>query len=276
MAFVKDLDTRTANVLGNGSPVSEFESQVFYTEDTDITGKYNPYAPTSTWFRVKGSTLKTTEKNNQTAYYDQFEEIGVKSGRIETTFELAQDFTGTSESISKLKNKELWFAEGVQDDRNLLDSSNTPIFYEVNFYKAKMVDMAADKSSTWKITGSGKYNTKTKFTVIKDVTPVNLTLTSDGSAVSGVAETMTVSATDLYSNSIALGDLTIADLAGEISSLTVEKVTGTATVTVAQGVDSKTFQVTLTGTAGTNTLRAKAVTINGGVYYSPSTTVTLS
>lgn len=267
-AFVNGLDNRNSNVLGQGAPVSLMEQQIFYIPTSNITN-YDPYATDSDWVRVKGAELKTSEKTNTTPFYDQYDEVGLKQGRVESTFELTQDYYGLSENILQLKNQELWFAEGLQDDRVLKDANGKPIFQEINFYRAKMVDFTMDKGDVFKVTGAGKYNTQTTFTVMKGITPVNIVLDGSDSTTGGSNYMLTINATDLYGATVDLSDLTDVELAGEITAINIVKTVGTPTIASQTGTGN-TKTLTFTGT-GSVTIQANVVTKNGGTFSATKT-----
>lgn len=275
--FVTGVDTRSVTSIGNGAPAGIMEQQIFYNKTDAAITIYDPYAVTSNMVRIKAAELKASEKNNQTAYYDQYDEVGVKKGRTESTFEITQDYYGLLENIKQLKDTEMWYAEGIQDDRFLEDATTgIPIFQEINFYKAKLVDFTDDKGDTFKVTGAGKFNTATKFTIIKGITPTDVTISGvDNVAVAGVSETYDIVLKDFYGDTIDGSDLTTTLLAGEITSVTISKISGTPTLSVSNGANDCQKLCTYTGTGAVG-VRAVVVTKNGGTFYSSTKNVTVS
>jgi len=272
--FVKDTDTLDSSILGSGYPVSNMEQQVFYTLDSSLSN-YDPFSDTSTWVRIKGCELKATEEAGEIAFYDQFDEEGVKRGRISTTFEITQDYRGLLQSIKKLENLQLWYAEGIQDDRDMLDANNDPIFHELNFYNAKLTKLVDDKGEIYKCTGSGKFNSATQFSVFKGITPTAVTISGATGLVSGSTASLTITGTDLYSDAITLTDIADVDLQGEITSISVEAQAGSLAITQSAGTNSNIVKVTCASTsAGSIIVKGKIVTSHGGTFYSTNKTIT--
>ncbi len=241
---------------------------------------YDPAAVGSTWVKISSlDSFDATEDTNLIECWDNRDLLEKKTGRTSSTLAVTQYNKGTLNSIYTLKNDDLWFAECIKDDRNPIDADGLPVYYEIRLMRGKISSIKEEKGGAedqYKITGEGSYTVSTKRVLQRGVTPTACAISgSDNTATSGVPENYVITATDFAGDSIDITDLTATALMGEITSVTVELVSGDSTISVAAGADDATKAVTFTG-AGSTTVRAKIVSAHGGITYGTNKVVTVS
>lgn len=274
MAFIVGIDTKNSQLIGNGSPSTQFETQ-YYVNSTDLTiANFNPEVAASNFKRLVGiSNYQATDPASSIKYYDGFNQKGVKRGRKESSLEVTQEDYGPNETIKLFENKDAWWAEGVGDDRDLYNADGTYRFQYVKYFYGKLVEFDYSRGDLNTITGKGSFDTSKSLIVYKKLTPVVVTLTPavNNNATTGVAKSFTISATDLYTDAV---DLVLANNS-EISLIEIVKVSGTPTMSVASGANDYTKNVTFTG-AGSVIVKARITTKSAGKFESADVTITVA
>lgn len=223
--------------------------------------------------------FNASDTTNLIDVYDNADLTEQKSGKTTSELSISQLQRGLLNSIYRLKGLDLYFCEAITDGRALTKTDGSAKYYELRIYRGKLNNMSetkGDAEALYTIEGTGSYTVSSKQIIQAGVTPVTVAISgTDNAATAATPESYTITATDFLGDTIDITDLTADALMGEITSITIEKVSGTPTISVADGADDATKAVTYTGT-GECVVRAKIVTANGGTFYSTNKTVTVS
>lgn len=276
MPFIVGTDTVNTALVGSGTPISKFEVKYYVNTDSAPT-IWNPENVSSNFKRIVGvSNFTANAEADEIKYYDGFDELGAKMGRKTSTLEIVAENRGDNQSIKQYENDYAWYMEAIGDDRDLTNTDGTYKYQILKSYYGKLVKFSENKNDLYEITGSGSFDTTKTKTIYTGVTPVTVTIEgSDNTAGTGIAEVYDIAFADIYGTVIDASDLSADDLFGEILSCTIEKVSGTPTISVSDSVSDDQKSVVFTGT-GSCVVRAKVVCKSSGVWYSANKTVTVS